>query len=61
MRVDRFEEAVSVVTGLLETDAPFSFDGKHYQVKDSAPQAASGTRTAAHRSRSAVAENACSG
>jgi probable F420-dependent oxidoreductase len=34
VRVDRFEESVSVVTGLLETDAPYSFDGKHYQVKD---------------------------
>jgi probable F420-dependent oxidoreductase len=34
VRVDRFEEAVSVVTGLLETDAPYSFDGEHYQVKD---------------------------
>jgi probable F420-dependent oxidoreductase len=34
VRVDRFEEAVAVVTGLLETEGPFSFDGKHYKVSE---------------------------
>jgi probable F420-dependent oxidoreductase len=34
VRVDRFEEAVTVITGLLENDEPFSFDGEHYQIKD---------------------------
>jgi probable F420-dependent oxidoreductase len=33
-RVDRFEEAVQVVCGLLETDGPYSFAGKHYQISD---------------------------
>ena len=32
VRVDRFEEAVQVVQGLLRTDGPFTFDGEHYQV-----------------------------
>jgi probable F420-dependent oxidoreductase len=32
VRVERFEEAVQVVQGLLRTDGPFSFDGDHYQV-----------------------------
>ena len=32
LRVDRFEEAVAVIQGLLRTDGPFSFDGRHYQV-----------------------------
>ena len=32
VRVDRFEEAVQVVQGLLRTDGPFSFSGHHYQV-----------------------------
>ena len=31
-RVERFEEAVQVLQGLLRTDGPFSFDGAHYQV-----------------------------
>jgi probable F420-dependent oxidoreductase len=31
-RVDRFEEGVAVITGLLETDGPFSFTGTHYTV-----------------------------
>jgi probable F420-dependent oxidoreductase len=34
VRVDRFEEAVQVLQGLLHTDGPFSFDGSHYQVAD---------------------------
>jgi probable F420-dependent oxidoreductase len=34
MRVDRFEEGVAVITGLLETDAPFSFKGSHYKVTE---------------------------
>jgi probable F420-dependent oxidoreductase len=34
VRVDRFEEAVSVVKGLLETDGPFSHAGAHYSVAD---------------------------
>ena len=32
VRVDRFEEGVAVITGLLESDTPFSFSGKHYTV-----------------------------
>ena len=32
VRVDRFEEAVKVVQGLLRTDGPFSFHGEHYEV-----------------------------
>src|SRR5580658_6468796 len=32
VRVDRFEEGVAVITGLLETEGPFSFSGAHYQV-----------------------------
>jgi probable F420-dependent oxidoreductase len=32
VRVDRFEEAVKVVNGLLRTDGPFSFHGEHYEV-----------------------------
>jgi probable F420-dependent oxidoreductase len=32
VRVERFEEAVQVVNGLLRTDGPFSFEGAHYQV-----------------------------
>jgi probable F420-dependent oxidoreductase len=32
VRVERFEEAVAVVQGLLRTDGPFSFDGAYYHV-----------------------------
>jgi probable F420-dependent oxidoreductase len=32
VRVDRFEEGVAVIKGLLETDGPFSFAGHHYTV-----------------------------
>jgi probable F420-dependent oxidoreductase len=32
VRVERFEEAVQVVQGLLRTDGPFSFDGHYYAV-----------------------------
>ena len=32
VRVERFEEAVQVVQGLLRTDGPFSFHGGHYEV-----------------------------
>ncbi len=34
VRVDRFEEAVQVIQGLLHTDGPFSFDGAHYRVHE---------------------------
>jgi probable F420-dependent oxidoreductase len=34
VRVERFEEAVQVVQGLLRTDGPYSFDGTHYQVRE---------------------------
>jgi probable F420-dependent oxidoreductase len=34
VRVDRFEEAVQVLQGLLRTDGPFSFAGEHYQVHE---------------------------
>jgi probable F420-dependent oxidoreductase len=33
VRVERFEEAVQVVQGLLRTDGPFSFEGDHYTVR----------------------------
>jgi probable F420-dependent oxidoreductase len=34
VRVERFEEAVLVLQGLLRTEGPFSFDGTYYHVKD---------------------------
>jgi probable F420-dependent oxidoreductase len=34
VRVERFEEAVQVLQGLLRTDGPFSFDGTYYQVHE---------------------------
>jgi probable F420-dependent oxidoreductase len=34
VRVDRFEEAVTVLNGLLRSDGPFSFEGEHYQVHE---------------------------
>ena len=33
VRVDRFEEAVTVLNGLLRTDGPFDFHGEHYDVR----------------------------
>jgi probable F420-dependent oxidoreductase len=33
-RVDRFEEAVTVLQGLLRTDGPFTFTGDHYTVRE---------------------------
>jgi probable F420-dependent oxidoreductase len=37
VRVDRFAEGVAVVAGLLESDGPFSFSGKHYTVTEHTP------------------------
>lgn len=37
VRVDRFEEAVTVLKGLLEADGPYSFAGRHYTVSDHTP------------------------
>jgi len=34
VRVERFEEAVQVLQGLMRTDGPFSFDGDYYQVHE---------------------------
>jgi probable F420-dependent oxidoreductase len=34
VRVERFEEAVQVMQGLIHTDGPFSFDGAYYQVHE---------------------------
>jgi probable F420-dependent oxidoreductase len=34
VRVDRFEEGVAVLKGLLETDGPYSFHGQHYRVTE---------------------------
>jgi probable F420-dependent oxidoreductase len=34
VRVDRFEEAVQIITGLLASDEPFSFKGEHYTITD---------------------------
>jgi probable F420-dependent oxidoreductase len=36
VRVERFEEAVQVIQGLLHTDGPFSFDGAYYQITEHA-------------------------
>jgi probable F420-dependent oxidoreductase len=36
-RIDRFEEAVTIVTGLLEAEGPYSFAGAHYTVTDHTP------------------------
>ena len=35
VRVERFEEAVQVLQGLLRTDGPFSFAGDYYQITES--------------------------
>ncbi|HUA95187.1 MAG TPA: TIGR03621 family F420-dependent LLM class oxidoreductase, partial [Acidimicrobiales bacterium] len=37
VRVDRFEEAVTIVKGLLEADGPFSFAGEHYTIDGHTP------------------------
>jgi probable F420-dependent oxidoreductase len=34
VRVERFEEAVMVLQGLLRTDGPFSFEGTYYRVHE---------------------------
>ena len=34
VRVDRFEEAITILNSLLRSDGPFSFDGEHYQVHE---------------------------
>ncbi len=34
VRVDRFEESVAVVQGLLRTDGPFTFAGEHYRITE---------------------------
>jgi probable F420-dependent oxidoreductase len=34
VRVDRFVEGVAIITGLLESEGPFSFSGKHYTVSE---------------------------
>jgi len=34
VRVERFEEAVQVLQGLLRTDGAFSFEGSYYQVRE---------------------------
>jgi F420-dependent oxidoreductase-like protein len=33
-RFDRFEEGLQVITGLLNSDSPFSFDGTYYQLHE---------------------------
>jgi probable F420-dependent oxidoreductase len=33
-RVERFEEGLAIIKGLLETQGPYSFSGKHYKVTD---------------------------
>lgn len=37
VRVDRFEEAVSILKCLLEAQEPFSYSGKHYSISDHTP------------------------
>jgi hypothetical protein len=53
VRVERFEEAVKVVQGLLRTDGPFTFDGEHYQVHEHTlrPAGAAARTAADHRRR----------
>ena len=34
VRVDRFAEGVEVIAGLLSSDGPYSFAGKHYTVRE---------------------------
>jgi probable F420-dependent oxidoreductase len=34
VRVDRFAEGVEIISGLLSSDGPFSFSGKHYTIRD---------------------------
>ena len=34
VRVDRFEEGLAVITGLLESEGAFSFSGEHYTVTE---------------------------
>lgn len=36
-RVERFAEAVEIVTGLLEAEEPFSYTGRHYRIADAVP------------------------
>jgi F420-dependent oxidoreductase-like protein len=35
-RFDRFEEGLEVITRLLQSDAPVSFEGKYYQLREAA-------------------------
>ena len=37
VRVDRFEEGVQVLKGLLSADGPYSFSGRHYTITDHVP------------------------
>ncbi|MGH9030427.1 MAG: TIGR03621 family F420-dependent LLM class oxidoreductase [Acidimicrobiales bacterium] len=37
VRVERFEEGVAIVKGLLESEGSFSFSGKHYRVSEHSP------------------------
>ena len=59
VRVERFEEAVQVIQGLLRTDGPFSFDGTYYHVTEHTlrPDRSS---SRALRSSSAVVASGCS-
>ncbi len=36
-RFEKLEEQLAVITGLWDAEAPFSFDGKHYQLVDAPP------------------------
>ncbi len=37
VRVDRFEEAVQILKGLLAADGPYSFSGRHYTITEHVP------------------------
>lgn len=37
VRVDRFAEAVDIVTGLLQAEGPFSYAGRHYTITEHTP------------------------
>jgi len=37
VRVERFEEGITVLKGLLEADGPYSFHGTHYTISDHTP------------------------
>ena len=60
VRVERFEEAVAVLQGLLRTDGPFSFDGTLLPGPRPRPPAPPGADGPARRSSSVAEASGCS-